>query len=119
MKKIIISVAITFGLMFSMSADTFTLEEVFKTEKEELVAKKRVAHLENMGVWETKYFDYYSERLNKEIAFISYEFDEENISVLREFLISIGENKEIKSKPYTLEIQYVVGMGMLYKVEEV
>ena len=89
MKKIILSSLVAIGLTMSMAADEMNLQEIFDTEKQEIIAKKRVSELENKNILELEYFDYYSKRFKKDVAYINYEFDQSNLIVLENFLNKI------------------------------
>lgn len=123
MKKIILSSLVVIGLTMSMAADEMNLQEIFDTEKQETIAKKRVSELENKNILELEYFDYYSKRFKKDVAYINYEFNQSNLIVLENFLNKIDKDVEKleykQGVKYHLEIQYIVGTGMVYRVKKV
>jgi hypothetical protein len=121
MKKILLLSAAVLGLAyFPLQAEDVKEHEIFKIESEEVLAKKRLTSLENAGAIETFYADYKSKSTGKPSAYLAYEFTKKDISLLEDFMNEVSTNKYIFNEDkYSLEIHYIVGIGMSYQVKEI
>lgn len=125
MKKILatataIVIALTVILSnISFASDYYTGQTIFLDETQENYHKKIISELEFTNAVELEYFDYFSERIKREVAIVKYKFYEEDLTLLNDFMKKSGKNGTFKNSNYLLTIQYITGLGISYEIEEV